>query len=122
MKTQIRNYGHIILGFFFWNYIGYLTGLSAMNLTAGNIVGITLATLVFGTVLGGTYEWLQKVLAGSNFDYFDILRTVVGFSLAAVVFTVFPQFKSLLMFIVSIVLVLADLSLMVYRFIQKRKR
>jgi len=94
---------HIVLGCIFWNYICHITGLNKINLTIGNVLGISLVTFIFGSVFGGGHEWSQKVFAKINFDKYDILNTIIGFLLGAIFSFVFPNLKSQTAFILSLV-------------------
>lgn len=100
---HINNIGHIVLMLFVCNYLSHISGLSAMNLTLGNVFGITAATFLLGVVAGGGNEWFQGIIQASNFDKDDIYRTLIGAYLGTVTAILFPQYKSEFLFDGSIV-------------------
>jgi len=105
MKT-LNNIAHFILMAFVWNYIAHITGLSSMVITPGVIIGIVGVTFVAGGLIGGGNEWMQAQIDKSNFDKIDIFTTIAGGFFGALTAVNYPQYKSELLFDLSIVVYL----------------
>lgn len=101
---NINNIGHVVLMLFVSNYLAHITELSQMNLSYGTIFGITAATFLAGSFVGGGNEWMQALIQASNFSKTDIILTIAGAYLGVLSAVFFSQYKSELLFDLSIVI------------------
>lgn len=101
---NINNIGHVVLSLFVWNYLSNTTGFSSYKHSGLIFIAILFASFIVAAVIGSTHEWLQAQIQKSNFDKWDILRTIAGFLAGAGTAVFYPQYKSELLFDLSIVL------------------
>ena len=106
----MRNFYHILIGFAITYTIG-LNSFSGFNLTFGNILGVTLTSIVISGCIGFIWEWLQSYKYMSFFDMNDVLRTAIGGLFGGLVSLFFvSQTLMISLIIISTVLIIKDLK------------